>query len=64
MKRNSKSKSDGRENKRNHTYMVSCKGHGEFTRSCRRVVRARAKQAIREGKEPLPKDPKGSIYYD
>jgi len=58
MQKNSKSKSDGRENKRNRSYWVSCKGHGDFTRWCRRIVRAKAKQAIREGREPLPKDPK------
>lgn len=64
MQRNSKSSNDGRENKRNRTYWCSYKGHGEFTKWCRRIVRARAKQAIRKGNEPLPKDPKSREYYD
>ncbi|MDR0875244.1 MAG: hypothetical protein LBN12_03415 [Clostridiales Family XIII bacterium] len=64
MRRNSKAARDGRENKRAHAYWVSCKGHGEFTHICRRVIRARAKQALREGQEPLPKDPKHWEYYD
>jgi len=64
MRRNNKAKRDGRENKRNRTHVVSCKGHGEFTRWCRRIVRAKASQALREGKEPLPRDPKRYEYYD
>lgn len=64
MKRNSKSANDGRENKRNRSYWVSCKGHSEFTKICRRAIRARTKQALRNGEEPLPKDPKAKEYYD
>ena len=64
MKCNSKSANDGRENKRNRSYWVSCKGHSEFTKLCRRTIRAKAKQALREGKEPLQKDPKAKEYYD
>ena len=64
MKRNSKAANDGRENKRNRSYYISCKGHGEFTKHCRRVVRAKAKQALRTGQEPLRKDPKAKEYYD
>ena len=64
MQRNSKASNDGRENKRNCTYWCSCKGHSEFTKWCRRIVRAKAKQALREGREPLTKDPKSREYYD
>jgi len=63
MRRNSKDSNDGRENKRSQ-YWCSPKGHGAFTRWCRRVVRARAKQALRDGREPLPKDPKSREYFD
>jgi len=64
MKRNSKSKNDGRENKRNRSYYITCVNHSEFTRLCRKSIRAKAKQAIREGNDPLPKDPKAKEYYD
>jgi hypothetical protein len=64
MYRNNKASRDGRENKRNRSYWVSCKGHGEFTRLYRRAIRSRAKQALRKGLEPLPKDPKCREYYD
>ena len=64
MKRNAKSGDDGRENKRNQTYHTSCKGHGAFTKMCRKWVRARAKQALRNDEKPLPKDPKATEYFD
>jgi|GEM_PF-4804161 len=64
MQKNKKSGEDGRENKRNRSYYVTNKGHGEFTQHCRRVVRRRAAQALREGEEPLPKDPKSKEWYD
>jgi len=64
MKRNSKAANDGRENKRNRSYYISCTGHAAFTRQCRRQVRARANQALRSGRDPLPKDPKAKEYYD
>jgi hypothetical protein len=64
MRRTSKASRDGRDNKRNHSYWVSCKNHSEFTKICRQTIRARAKQALREGKEPLHKDPIAYTYYD
>lgn len=64
MQRTSKASQDGRENKRNNSHWVSCKGHSDFTKSCRQRTRFQAKQSLREGKEPLPKDPKYREYYD
>jgi hypothetical protein len=55
---------DGRENKRNRRYMTSCKGHAKFTKAIRKSVRAKAKTALRSGREPDPKDPKQHEYYD
>jgi hypothetical protein len=37
---------DGRENKRNRSYHITCKNHALFTKQCRRIVRAKAKQAL------------------
>jgi hypothetical protein len=64
MKVNIKSKFDGRENKRNRKYCTSPIGHAKFTRQIRKAVRNKAKTAIRSGREPEPKYPKQTEYYD
>jgi hypothetical protein len=55
---------DGRENKRSRRYCVSPISHAEFTRSIRRRIRAKAKNEIRNGREPEAKSALQYEYYD
>ena len=45
-------------------YYISDKGHSEFARQSRRSARAKAKQALRRGREPEPRYPVETEYYD
>lgn len=47
-----------------HRYYASEKGHAKFTRSCRRIARAKAETALRKGAEPEPKYPVEEEYFD
>lgn len=45
-------------------YYISNKRHSEFARQCRRSARAKARQALRHGREPEPTYPVEREYYD
>lgn len=45
-------------------YFISNKHHAAFARYGRRAARARAKQALRQGREPEPTYPVEREYYD
>lgn len=45
-------------------YWASEAGHAWFTRNCRRVARAKAKNDLRNGREPQPVYPVEREYFD
>ncbi|MCL2423266.1 MAG: hypothetical protein FWD11_05140 [Micrococcales bacterium] len=65
MRRHSKSRQDGQEDKRRWSHLIiSRRRHAMLTRAGRRTARARAKQDLREGREPPKDDPALHEYFD
>jgi hypothetical protein len=55
---------DQRGGHKNPHLFISNKRHGEFTRACRKSARAKAKNALRNGREPEPKYGVETEYFD
>lgn len=47
-----------------HPYFTSESAHAWFTRNCRRVARAKARNDLRNGREPQPVYPVEREYFD
>ena len=56
-----------RDAKGGHTsskYGITHEGVSKFKRYCRRTARNKAKQALRQGREPEPRYPVEKLYWD
>ncbi len=56
-----------RDAKGGHTsskYGITHEGVSRFKRNCRRAARYKAKQTLRQGREPEPRYPVEKLYWD